>query len=529
MVILFSRIALCCGMNWSEPRCKIEGCDEQGYVSIAEKLVDLNIPGEKEPLPIWAIFNSSSQTASPYVGMGWRIPFLECNMVQLSENEFMLLQPSGWKRLFRRSAKGSDVLDGGGGWKGQLSPDHATLWADCGWRIDLHKGKIVQMKTAHGQTITYNYTNGRISSVVCGMKTLVAIDSAEEFDHTLGIIINGKHYSIAKSDQPRIQRVAGVNVIAGDDPTFNQLTGLEKQTRVFTYNVDQHTRPMLTIANAAKQDTTVLWDPGTRLITDYGEWKYDIKPSETLISNSAIGRKNLAGQSEFYHYDNANAREIVMDLTGTESITKMFSSGAIAGKVREIQSTRQGQVVMHYKAYYDEKGHLVREDRDIPELEIKDNALEVTAKFAGILKRILQPYSAKDSIEFSRDEAVLGNIESGISLLNWLGKNRIALRYLDESAIKDLQISDGGQRSIQIIAKPPNESHSFLLQSRADPLAPGMNTILLEEMDKAGHVSGKYYFNITSKQLSFQRCFGTCDGRVFFGKRQVFNLAIPLK
>lgn len=360
MVILFARMALSCGINWSEPRCKIEGCNEQGYVLIAEKLTELNIPDEKESFPIWATFDSSRQTPSPYAGMGWKIPFLESNMVQLSENEFQFFAPSGWKQLFRRSGQDSDVLISGGGWKGQLSPDHATLWADCGWRIDLHKGKIIQMKTPHGQTLTYNYTNGRISSIVCGMKTLVAVDSEEGADNTLGISVDGKHYSLAKTDQPRVQRVAGVNVIGGNSPSFNRLTGPDHQTRSFTYSVDDQTRPVLTITNAAKQDTTVSWDPETRRVTRYGEWKYDIKPGETSVANAAIGRTNSAGKKEFWFLDRTNGKEIVQGLDGIQRTTISYTSGPLVGKIREIKETENGVTRTVLKNSFDEKGRMIR-------------------------------------------------------------------------------------------------------------------------------------------------------------------------
>lgn len=79
LAVLFARAAFSCGIDWSEPRSKIDGCNEQGYVLIVEKFAELNIPGESEVIPMYATFDSSRQTASPYAGMGWKIPFLECS------------------------------------------------------------------------------------------------------------------------------------------------------------------------------------------------------------------------------------------------------------------------------------------------------------------------------------------------------------------------------------------------------------------------------------------------------------------
>jgi hypothetical protein len=378
IIILFTRIALPCGIDWGEPRSKIEGCNEQGYVLIAEKLADLNVPGETATIPIWATFDSSRQSASPYVGMGWQVPFLECNLVQISEDEFQLIEPGGWKRLFRRIGKNSDILDGGGGWKGQLSPDHATLWADCGWRIDLHKGKIVQLKTPHGQAISYNYTNGRISSVMCGVKTLIALDPADGIDHTLGITIDGKNYSIAKTDQPRVQHVAGVNVIAGNDESFNKLTGTGKQTRIFTYSVDDQTRPAMTMITTSSQETAVSWNPETRWITRYGEWQYNIKTEINSFANAAIERTNSKGQNEYWFYDAANGQETTQGVNKVRIIKKWFTSGATAGKLREIENVVDGKTTLLRHIIYDETGKVVRDT-------FKDNTLDLHKGYISVI------------------------------------------------------------------------------------------------------------------------------------------------
>lgn len=353
------RAASGCGLIWNEPRSKIEGCDEQGYVSIAEKLAELSIPGEDRSFPVYATFESSRQKASAYGGMGWSIPFLESNLIQLSEDLFVLTEPGGWKRIFRRMAKTGDILNGGGGWKGQLSPDRATLWADCGWRLDFYKGKIVQMKTPHGQTISYNYTDGRVSSVVCGMKTLIAVDADETADHKLGITIDGKKCYITKSDQTRVERVAGVNVIGGNDPSFSQLFGNGKQTRTFSYSVDDRLTPTLTITDFSNQTTILQWDPVTKRITSYGDWKYNIKPGETPLDNAAISRTNANGQSESWQSD-PNGTETSLASSGIKTVTSWFVSGPVAGKRRSVTTYLGDKPKRILQWAYDEKGRLLR-------------------------------------------------------------------------------------------------------------------------------------------------------------------------
>lgn len=274
--------------------------------------------------------------------------------MQISEDEFQLTEPGGWKRLFRRSGKNSDVLEGGGGWKGQLSPDRATLWSDCGWRIDLHKGKIVQMKTPHGQTLSYNYTNGRIASVACGMKTLIAVDSDEGPDRTLEISIEEKCYSLIKTNQPRVQRVEGVNIIGGNDQSLSQFSGPDRQTRSYAYGVDDHTHPTITITAASKQQTMISWDPETRLVTRYGEWKYDIKHASSPLENAAISRTNAKGQSEFWFYNSVEGKEEIQDINGITQSRTWFTSGLLSGKLRGASETNKDITTKTRYSYSDD-------------------------------------------------------------------------------------------------------------------------------------------------------------------------------
>ena len=366
LLILAGAMSLCsrgiaevCPLNFGEPRSWIEGCNEQGYVLISEKLAELTIPGEKAPVPIWATFDSSRMTPSPFAGMGWRIPFLEVSLVQLNENEFMLLEPGGWRRLFRRAGKNSNILNGSGDWKGQLSRDKATLWADCGWRLDFTRGKITSIKTSNNKTLEYNYVNGRLSSITCGGQLLVSVDSAE-MGGKLNITIGDKRYTLEKSDRPRVQSIEDINVVAGTDPSFHQWIGGETPSRTFEYSVDKKLNPVMTITGPGNLETTVGWNPETRRIAYFGDWKYDIKPSASPVENAAISRVNAAGAKEYWFRDPSQGVE-TLELDGVRKITSRFVRGPLTGAVRRKEEIKDGQTTVTYQAAYNEEGRLLRE------------------------------------------------------------------------------------------------------------------------------------------------------------------------
>ena len=350
-----------CSLNWSQPSSKIEGCNDQGYVLVAEKLAEVTIPGEAGPVPIWATFDSSHVMVSPFAGQSWRIAFLEPSFVQLSKDEFQLLEPGGWKRLFRRDVKNADILHGAGDWKGQISKDNdkITVWASCGWRLDFTKGRISQIKTSRDKMLVYNYANERLASIACDGKTFVSIDPVERPAGTLGITIEGRRYTLEKSGRPNVQRNKDSYFIAGSTPSFHRWSGEGVSSRTFNYSVDDKSNPLLTITETGKPDTVIGWHPGTLRITHYGEWKYEVKPPKTHWENAQISRTNPKGMTESWFLDWAKGKEVIRGGDGVTQIMTWFTSGKADGRVRT-KEIQQGGVTNITRYAYDENGILRR-------------------------------------------------------------------------------------------------------------------------------------------------------------------------
>lgn len=95
-----------------------------------------------------------------------------------------------------------------------------------------------------------------------------------------------------------------------------------------------------------------------------GEWKYQIATENLdLRGNLPISRTNLKGGKESWFKNEAKGTETVVDQMGVKTIKTWFVSGQLRGLRRQIvQEDPNGKKTTLYKAIYDEKGKLLREE-----------------------------------------------------------------------------------------------------------------------------------------------------------------------
>lgn len=370
---------LACGFNWIHSKGYFECCDNSGYVLLTEKLADLTIPGESDPVAICMFFTSETRVPSPYAGL-WRIGILDMSLVQVGEKQFRMQDPGGHVTLLSLDKK-KNVLEGPG-WKGSITGDRVKLWASCGWSVEFYRGKIARMNTSRNKSLIFNYTDGLVSSITCEGKTLIAVGNLSE--NTLGITINGKKLGIVKTDQPCVQRVGKADVIRGMEKSLQKITGRgeEQPSRIYTYSVDEKKRPMITSTGRDENNTcTLIWDPQTRKIVRYNDWEYtktrDRKNESDTIE---LSRKNSKGEIESVYRDLTSGIDITQR-GKTKHSEYEFTSGLAAGKVRRIMHEVDGKVTHFQKYAYDEKGRpiLGQENDDKLRFEYDDTLRTVTA------------------------------------------------------------------------------------------------------------------------------------------------------
>lgn len=351
-VVLTSEV-LSCGIDWRLPQSHFEGVDEQGHVLYCEKIGTLDM-GDGLDIPLHIMFKSEWMANSPFLGKGWMLPLLQSRIEQTSERSFRLWQPDGWYRDFWCSKSSELILDGQGGWKAETRGDTTTAWAPCGWKLVFKNKKLATIVTPKNRHIDLVSKNGQVDEVLANGLSVLRVDRDTTTGRVKGLTLHGgKRIAIEQKLRPRIEH----ELVKGEDYSLAKLTLVDGAVRTYEYEVDEQWRPTLKMG-----DRLIVWDPVSNLIVKNGQWMYDIKAdSKNPMANAAIERKNSNGESEFWHYDGSNGREIVQGIDGVKKVSTWFLSGKLTGKIRESRDySSSGDLIQHQRWSYNENGSLLR-------------------------------------------------------------------------------------------------------------------------------------------------------------------------
>lgn len=361
-----------CGIDWNVPVTHFEGVDSRGHVCYSEQIAELDL-GDDLRLPLIINFRSDRENNSPYLGKGWILALLDSSFVQTGENAFQMIQPDGWVRPFYRGKTSDSVLDGGPGWKAEIQGNTIVAWAGCGWKLTYTKGKLTRINTPKSRELELIYSAGKVTE----LREKGATKLTVEFDPVNGearaLIFGAKRLEIALAERPRVQVVAGQNVVAGMDSSLRRVSSpAEGVAQEFEFAVNDKVQPTLKVHGKNASERAFVWNPATKLIIADAGWSYQIISSQGLVgSNAAIERVNPRGQSEYWLLDGQKGQEITQGVDGVKTIRSWFVSGVLAGRQREIKKIENGAERITYQATYDEKGTLLRFRDDDAFVKIK--------------------------------------------------------------------------------------------------------------------------------------------------------------
>lgn len=347
-----------CGLSWKVPTTHFNGVNSQGYVSYSEKIGDLDL-GNNQIIPLIITFKSSEQGTSPYLGKGWKLNLLESGIVQTGEDTFVMLQPDGWTNLFRRDSASSTTLRGSAGWRAEISGDTITAWPDCGWKLQFRKGRIATLTTPDNRKLEFAATATGVTAIRENGATLFSVETTDK-NEVRALTFNGKRMVITQGDKPRVQRIAAQNVVAGIDQSLESIESSDGPTKKFEFAVNKDIEPTLKIVGKDAKERLIIWDPATQRMRADGDWRYAIKPGVEIDSNAAITRTTAAGVNEYWFLDPANGKETTQTKNGPMIVNSWFTSGTLAGKLRNIESTAGGHTEKLLHLDYDEQGRPLR-------------------------------------------------------------------------------------------------------------------------------------------------------------------------
>jgi len=419
-----------CGLNWAKPTNHFDGVNPRGYLSHWEDWGSIQLSDELE-VPFIVGFRSNRESTSPYLGKGWTAALLESYAVPVDERRYRVMMPDGYNFKFWRDRENpsSNIYHGSRGWKAQRSADgrNFTAWAPCGTKIEWRDGKIQEINTKGGKTVHYVYQGGLLSRLVDeqGAELVEVIWSkpglAKQF------ILHQDNGSELKIDveqdkKPEVQHVNGMNVIGELTSSLSKATWRQHDyvhdKREYRFRMqNEKMLPTLDIIDGESTSKRIIWNPKSRCIIRYGDWKYEINEGENADafygkSYAKISRINSKGKKQFWHNDTKKGIEETLSSNGVRTIEKRFQTGLLKGKIREIIKIKDDKKQLYYKAAYDEKGKLIRE--------------------------INQDGTRK---EYSHRYSEAGNMQEKQFFEN--GKLKYTILYSDEGLKKEVQRSNG--------------------------------------------------------------------------------------
>jgi hypothetical protein len=365
-----------CGLDWTLPVNHFDGVNEQGYVAYWEKVGEVDL-GDDLKLPLVIGFRSNHETGipSPYLGQGWIMPLLESSMVQTGENSFVMMQPDGWNNLFLR--KDATILNGSAGWMAEIKGDKIIASAPCGWRLEFYKGHIISMTTPKNRKLEFDYSGNVVTAMRENGVARLSVEQ-ESTGQVKALLFNGKRMEIAQDQKPRVQNIAGRNVVGGMERSLKSLNPSNGTSKSFEFAVNDKVQPTLKITSQANTERLFTWDPATKRIACDNDWTYNITPNV-----DASIKRIRHGEIEMWSREPQKGLETSLLSNGNQEVIHRFASGPLSGAVRKIQQVAHGVSQTVYSATYSEIGKLLRENVGATVFEYKYDA---SAKLARVFK-----------------------------------------------------------------------------------------------------------------------------------------------
>jgi hypothetical protein len=351
-----------CGLEWTLPVNHFDGVNEWGYVSYWEKVGDLDL-GNGLVLPLTINFCSSRDGwNSPYVGQGWMLPLLDSNFVQVDERTFRMVEPDGRIRMFWRGNSNDTILGSAGGWRAEIKGNEIDAYASCGWKVSYLKGHIVGLLTPRNRQLDFSYSGNTVIAIREKGATKLSIERDVATGHVNALVFSGKRIEITLDQKPRIENIAGQNVVAGMAESLKSIAPSTGPTKSFEFAVNNKVQPTLKITSNGGHERLFTWDPATERIVGDDGWEYEIKHPNGTDNPAEISRfAPTTKQKEYWFFDGTHGCETTIGSDNVRNVRTWFLSGIAAGKPRKLAASTKGfgeKIVSRFA--YDEQGRIIR-------------------------------------------------------------------------------------------------------------------------------------------------------------------------
>jgi len=348
-----------CGLSWDIPQDHFPGVNGKGFVSYFEKVSELDL-GDDFKMPLIINFNSGNEKISPYLGKSFTLYLLESNIVQTDDNSFIATFPDGSLNLFIRDRPDDTILRGSAGWRAEINGDTITAWAPCGWKLEYYKGHILSITSPKNRKLEFVYDSNVVTQIRERGMAKFAVEKGNTGD-VRALLFNGKKIEITLDQKPRVESVAGQNVIKSIDQSLKSLNTAGGTSKMFEFAVNEKIQPTLKITSTEKRERLFTWDPLTKQALSDGDWSYEIVSKGEAALYTEITRHNSKNQKESWVKNSVSGEEVTLATNGVKVVKTSFVAGPLSGKVRKIEQLADGKKAIIHQFAYDENGQLVRE------------------------------------------------------------------------------------------------------------------------------------------------------------------------
>lgn len=331
---------------------RYEGVDRMGHAFYMLKL------GSVGKIPAYAYWSSAAKVSFPLLGAGWDIPLLSSRIYPITSNCLKLHLPDGYVRHFHRGKDG--VYRSGRFWTASIEDSTTRVVADSqdGYPktvLVFFKGRLTRMDCAEG-VFDFKY-DPRIGWTVYskGAKLLAAAPDAVDqnrFQIKLGNVrLTGVRADFDvvlppqdEESQPQHQRAS----------CLQSLSFSTGERHDFAYGVES--------VNAwfEADRNRLVWSSDTQQAVSWKDCSFAFgKKPKDGVSGPRVTRTDASGRQESHAYDVRTGMITEEGTNGVTVVTRLFTSGDNAGKVRWRERHEHGRCVERVDYIYDGAGRLV--------------------------------------------------------------------------------------------------------------------------------------------------------------------------
>lgn len=380
-----------CGAELGIPVNHFDGVNEWGDLSYWEKVGELDLSQDGKPLifPLLINFRPSRQASSPLLGKSWIFAPLDITFTQLSETEFLMLQPNGTMTRFTRPKPTDTLLRGQGVWLAEIKGDTVTAHATCGWNLQFIRGKIARIRTPQSRTFEFVYDNGKPVGMMENGKMLLSV-KRDSSGQATGIAYSAGEIQLRRTEKPEVHEINSQRLIGNLESSLGSITTVDGRKFTYDYPV---TKEVLPAFEAGERKMT--WNVKTGQIERDGEWTYTITPPGGRGLNAGIRRISSSGAMEYWYKDLQKATETTTGPDSKTTISSWFTSGPLAGKPRERKVERNGTVELRESFSYDHTGTLLRLLRNNTVTHYKNGVVTLVTRDNQILYQVTRDQDGK--------------------------------------------------------------------------------------------------------------------------------------